>query len=156
MRQQRDAPVEIVVAEHPDIDADLGVEAISGMNLVRFGRSPQERVEDRAPALIAARCSQHGHLRIGRIAGARSSQPGGHAREDRHVALSRETGNVAVEVIEVQELDSDGAIQWQEAGWHLHARRWDDLGDRPGRRIAGEEIERSIRRAVGIGLAWRR
>ena len=58
-----------------------------------------------------------------------------------------------MEVVEVQEFDPDGPIQWQEAGRHLHAGRWDDLRDRSARRITGEEIERSIRRAVGIGLA---
>ena len=66
-------------------------------------------------------------------------------------ALGRETGDVAMEVVEVQELDADGAIQRQEAGRDLHAGCWNDLRDRSDRRIAGEEIERSIRRAVGIG-----
>ena len=109
VRQQRDAPVEIMVTERPHVNAHLGVEAISGMNLIRFGRSPEERVEDRASALIAGRRSQHGHLRILGMAGARPSQPGSDAREDGHIALWGETGDVAVEVVEVQELDADWA-----------------------------------------------
>jgi hypothetical protein len=56
-----------------------------------------------------------------------------------------------VEIVEVQELDLDGTIKWQEAGRRLHAGRWDDLRDRAGRRIAGKEIERAISGAMRVG-----
>ena len=142
-------PVELVIAEHGDVDARGRRRPVARVNhVVRLGPA-QQLVEDRAGVVIAPRQQQHGF--VGGGAGPRLPHPLDHLRHAVGVAALRvHVGHVIVHIVEMHQPQHVALAVGEPALGHRSAVLRHDGGHRTGERIALEQ-EDALGSAGGIG-----